>query len=162
MGTAFFDRSRCLPWAKNLPCILCQENCPVSPKAIYTDEIYSTVRDGVQTAYLIKGKNIILKQNVFSPQKLSTGDYFVVLKNKKYKITNNTADTITTAANLPLLKNTNITIQIRLQRPYMDISKCIGCGICEHECPVHGKKAVRISAEGETRSPEKRLLLRNN
>ncbi|MCJ7674679.1 MAG: 4Fe-4S binding protein, partial [Sedimentisphaerales bacterium] len=28
MGTAFFDRSRCLPWAMDKPCIVCEENCP--------------------------------------------------------------------------------------------------------------------------------------
>ncbi|MHC4293906.1 MAG: 4Fe-4S binding protein, partial [Planctomycetota bacterium] len=31
IGTAFFDRNRCLPWAMNRPCIVCEENCPVSP-----------------------------------------------------------------------------------------------------------------------------------
>ncbi|MFA5292029.1 MAG: 4Fe-4S binding protein [Phycisphaerae bacterium] len=36
IGTAFVDRSKCLPWAYGIPCLVCQENCPVSPKAIYT------------------------------------------------------------------------------------------------------------------------------
>ena len=36
IGTAFIDRSKCLPWAFGKPCLVCQENCPVSPKAIYT------------------------------------------------------------------------------------------------------------------------------
>ncbi|MHC4737171.1 MAG: 4Fe-4S dicluster domain-containing protein, partial [Planctomycetota bacterium] len=35
LGTAFFDRNRCLPWAMDKPCIVCEENCPLSPKAIY-------------------------------------------------------------------------------------------------------------------------------
>jgi ferredoxin len=43
MGTAFFDRGRCLPWAMATPCIVCEEWCPVSPKAIYTVE--ETVHD---------------------------------------------------------------------------------------------------------------------
>jgi len=34
LGTAFVDRGRCLPWAMDRPCIVCQEVCPVSPKAI--------------------------------------------------------------------------------------------------------------------------------
>lgn len=38
LGTAFIDRSRCLPWAMNKPCIVCEEVCPVSPKAIYLEE----------------------------------------------------------------------------------------------------------------------------
>ena len=35
IGTAFFDRGRCLPWAMATECIVCEERCPVSPKAIY-------------------------------------------------------------------------------------------------------------------------------
>jgi polyferredoxin len=35
IGTAFFDRGRCLPWAMATQCIVCEEWCPTSPKAIY-------------------------------------------------------------------------------------------------------------------------------
>ena len=35
IGTAFVDRSRCLPWAMATPCIVCEEWCPTSPKTIY-------------------------------------------------------------------------------------------------------------------------------
>jgi polyferredoxin len=35
IGTAFFDRGRCLPWAMATECIVCEEWCPTSPKAIY-------------------------------------------------------------------------------------------------------------------------------
>ena len=35
LGTAFIDRGRCLPWAMATPCIVCEEWCPTSPKAIY-------------------------------------------------------------------------------------------------------------------------------
>ncbi len=35
IGNAFVDRSRCLPWAFGKECLVCQEVCPVSPKAIY-------------------------------------------------------------------------------------------------------------------------------
>jgi hypothetical protein len=43
IGTARFDHTKCLPWAFNTPCIVCQENCPVSPKAIYTREIFNPI-----------------------------------------------------------------------------------------------------------------------
>ncbi len=38
LGTAFYDRGRCLPWAEAIECIVCEEWCPVSPKAIYVEE----------------------------------------------------------------------------------------------------------------------------
>lgn len=38
LGTAFYDKGRCLPWAMATECIVCEEWCPVSPKAIYVQE----------------------------------------------------------------------------------------------------------------------------
>ena len=35
LGIAFYDRGRCLPWAMATECIVCEEWCPTSPKAIY-------------------------------------------------------------------------------------------------------------------------------
>ena len=35
IGTAFYDRGRCLPWAMAMECIVCEEWCPTSPKAVY-------------------------------------------------------------------------------------------------------------------------------
>jgi len=35
IGTAFYDRGRCLPWAMATECIVCEEWCPTSPKAIH-------------------------------------------------------------------------------------------------------------------------------
>ena len=46
IGTAFFDQGRCLPWAMAIPCIVCQEVCPTSPKAIWLEEGSITRRDG--------------------------------------------------------------------------------------------------------------------
>jgi len=34
IGLACFDRDRCLPWAKGIPCLVCEEMCPVPDKAI--------------------------------------------------------------------------------------------------------------------------------
>jgi ferredoxin len=52
----------------------------------------------------------------------------------------------------------NVDILIRLQRPFVDPERCIGCGICEHECPVQGKRAIRVTAENESRDPRHRLV----
>jgi len=46
IGTAFYDRGRCLPWAKDIECIVCEEFCPTSPKAIWFQITEVTTRDG--------------------------------------------------------------------------------------------------------------------
>ncbi len=38
LGVAVIDTDRCLPWAQDKPCIVCQEMCPVAPKAVVLDE----------------------------------------------------------------------------------------------------------------------------
>ena len=45
IGTAFYDHGRCLPWAMQTPCIVCEEFCPTSPKAIWVEEVDAPVRD---------------------------------------------------------------------------------------------------------------------
>jgi MauM/NapG family ferredoxin protein len=96
IGSAYVDRGRCLPWSGNAPCIVCQELCPTSPKAIY------------------------LKKQII------TG-----LDDKR----------------------------IEVQLPYVDLEKCIGCGICEYKCPVKGRPAIRVISAGESRSLKNRILL---
>ncbi len=44
IGTAFIERGRCLPWATGTPCIVCEEFCPTSPKAIWFSEQEAEVR----------------------------------------------------------------------------------------------------------------------
>jgi len=53
IGTAFIDRGRCLPWAFDTDCIVCEEWCPISPKAIQlkTEKVISS-----------DGKEITLKR----------------------------------------------------------------------------------------------------
>jgi polyferredoxin len=46
IGTAFLDRGRCLPWAMATPCIVCEEWCPTSPKAVYLREETAIDREG--------------------------------------------------------------------------------------------------------------------
>ncbi len=77
-------------------CVVCEEVCPVSPKAIFTRNVEVTDRWGAT---------------------------------------------------------------LELKRPYIDPVKCIGCGICEHECPVKDDPAVYVTAIGETRDKSRSLLL---
>ncbi len=101
IGTAFVDRSRCLPWANGIPCIVCEEVCPTSPKAITvekTEAFIGASRDG-------------------------TPRYSTLL------------------------------------RPYVNPERCIGCGVCENKCPVAGKRAIRVSSVGESRSRANQILL---
>ncbi|MFH1369760.1 MAG: 4Fe-4S binding protein [Planctomycetota bacterium] len=161
LGTAFVDRNRCLPWAMDKPCIVCQENCPVSPKAIYTQDVFNTIRDGIVTADAVEGNTIGTLEKL-PADKFGTGDYYVLLENgKRHKIAANTDSSIELQKETELpAQGDKIEIQVRLQKPCVDIEKCIGCGVCEHECPVSGRRAIRVSAEGETRSMDRRLLLR--
>jgi len=46
LGTAFYDLGRCLPWAMHTPCIVCEEWCPTTPKAIWLEEVTVDDRDG--------------------------------------------------------------------------------------------------------------------
>ena len=164
IGTAFFDRNRCLPWAMDKPCIVCEENCPVSPKAIYTQECFNTVRDGILTVKKVTD-NIIEVEQAIVPDKFASGDYHCTVESdERRKITANTENSLEISSDGQFEKmpfpSSKIEVQVRLQQPFVDIEKCIGCGVCEHECPVSGKKAIRVSAEGETRSADRKLLLK--
>ena len=46
VGTAFYDQGRCLPWAMATECIVCEEWCPTSPKAIYLRPVEVTDAEG--------------------------------------------------------------------------------------------------------------------
>jgi len=96
LGTAFIDTTRCLPWANQVPCVVCEEVCPVAPKAIQTHD--EETKD-------VFGKLVVLN------------------------------------------------------KPFIVPDLCIGCGICEAECPVQDQPAVYVPAVGESRSRNRKLLL---
>ncbi len=168
LGTAFVDRSRCLPWTMDKPCIVCQENCPVSPKAIFVKESFSTVRNGNLDHAKISGATVLLSGQVLQPDRFGTGDFFVLAESggisARTRILSNSQNSITLESQFPRELKTSdlkkIALQVRLQAPQVDPERCIGCGICEHECPVSGLRAIRVSAEGESRHKKHSLLLK--
>jgi ferredoxin len=81
-GKAYFDHGRCLPWAKQTPCVRCEEMCPVPDKAIK-----------IRNTFKVAG---------------SDGQ------------------------------------EIEVQQPHVDRDLCVGCGICESNCPVEGPAGIRV------------------
>ncbi|MBW2256931.1 MAG: 4Fe-4S binding protein, partial [Deltaproteobacteria bacterium] len=47
----------------------------------------------------------------------------------------------------------------QVDRPVVDVDRCVGCGLCEARCPVVDLPAIRVSSIGETRDPDNRFLL---
>jgi polyferredoxin len=48
IGTAEVNQELCLPWSQNTPCIVCEEMCPLSPKAIELDTVSVTDSTGLE------------------------------------------------------------------------------------------------------------------
>jgi formate hydrogenlyase subunit 6/NADH:ubiquinone oxidoreductase subunit I len=46
IGTAWINKNRCIPWKFGDPCIVCEEHCPVSPKAIKMVDAEVLLPDG--------------------------------------------------------------------------------------------------------------------
>ncbi|MCX7044187.1 MAG: 4Fe-4S binding protein [Candidatus Sumerlaeota bacterium] len=60
IGLAAFDVTRCLPYAYNRNCAVCEECCPIPDKAIYTIEVEVQDRAGAKT---------IIKRPYIDPEK---------------------------------------------------------------------------------------------
>jgi ferredoxin len=150
------------------PCIVCQENCPVSPKAITTREVFNSINTGsrllvakADTSYLE------FQTSHLESGKYTTGDYYCTISpspdGRRRRIISNWERGLKVDSEIPFdpppSSGSQVQIQIRLQRPYVDPQKCIGCGICQHECPVPGRRAIRVTADGESRDRSHSLLL---
>jgi len=175
LGTAHVDTGRCLPWSNNTPCVVCEEVCPVSPKAIHCEYRQLLLRDGKTLVQAATATSITLRGYpkpgeiagepcTFHPQQYRgdhTTSYHVQLFDRatgvtrRHRIKGNDADTVLIDGTLdPIPQPGDVAaLHLEIKVPKVDTELCIGCGLCEHECPVVGdRRAVYVTAEGETRS----------
>lgn len=171
IGAAFVDRSRCLPWAFGKPCIVCEENCPVSPKAIQTVETleklpgpFLFLGERQNHRWIVEGfqppdippplENLWLVADFSDPSLQwpirAWGQGWIDVDFAPDQTKDEAADMSTVKR--PFF------LAVRLKKPMVDHTRCVGCGICEHECPVRGVPAIRVSAENESRHPERSLI----
>jgi ferredoxin len=168
LGTAFVDRGRCLPWAMDRPCLVCQEVCPVSPKAIFIRTVFEVIRDGQELPVRVLSKGVDLYAPVPHGVNLTSGDYYLRVNGQPgaalRRITAFSGNRLTLEAPLavadsPVFYGAKVDILVKLSRPFVDPTRCTGCGMCEHECPVSGQRAIRVFSENESRSKSGRLLV---
>jgi len=168
LGTAFVDRSRCLPWALDRPCLVCHEMCPVSPKAIFTRTVYEPIREGRDLSARVLSQGVDLYAPLPPGINLASGDYFLRVHGQPEadfrRILGISGNRLTLAKPLAVVGRqvfygAKVDIMVRLLRPYVDAARCIGCGMCEHECPVSGLRAIRVYSENESRSRAGRLIV---
>ena len=173
LGTAFVDRGRCLPWGMDTPCIVCEENCPTSPKAIHLRETLLPLRDGRRhvtgvpggglAGGAVAGGAVALDGPPLAPGSLGPRDHRLrTADGARHAIAGNDASSVSLGAGAAagLAVGDEVTLEVRLRRPYVEPARCTGCGICEHVCPVAGRAGIRVTAEGESRDPRRRLVLR--
>jgi len=182
-GSAHFDVGRCLPWAKNMPCLVCEENCPVSPKAIHTERRQMVLRDGKKVVASATDNSVTLKEwptgPTDPPKPCLLGPGALTPKTDQtfhlsirradglfetHPIKTNTADTVMIDGKFGLkpVEGSMAVLVTELGLPRVDLSQCIGCGICEYKCVVAGdKRAVYVMAVGETRSRQQPEEQRN-
>jgi NAD-dependent dihydropyrimidine dehydrogenase PreA subunit len=91
----------------------------------------------------------------------ATGDYYIAVsasgRQSLYRISSNSGDSITIGSSDPLKTEgvDRLEIQVCLHQPNIDLKRCIGCGTCVHECPVGGRRAIRVTPDNESRSMKK-------
>lgn len=167
IGTAFVDLGRCLPWAMDRPCIVCQENCPVSPKAIFVREVYNPVRNPLPPLIGADPLTVRFGAPVLPAGRFATGDFYCRVEGKSgprpRRIVEHGMDFLAIDPNDPWdpppRPGDGTEVLVRLQRPVVDPEHCIGCGMCEHVCPLSGVKAIRVHAENESRHVGRSFLL---
>ncbi len=160
IGTSFVDRGRCLPWAMERPCLVCEENCPVSPKAIFLRHVWETLRDGERRVVSVSEDGVRVDGPPLPPGALGKGDHALLdARGEHLAILGNDEGSLRVATPGGLAVGEAVAIQIHLAQPYVDPDRCTGCGICEHVCPLTGQAAIRVTPENESRNPRRRMTV---
>ncbi|WP_372683224.1 4Fe-4S binding protein [Desulfosarcina sp.] len=136
-------------------------------RAAFTRDEYRPIRlGGDWRLRSLEGNQLTFDGPALPSDRFATGDYYVSIDGNPGVPPARIADigsSGVTLADHPFVdvagKGDRITVLVRLQLPYVDPAQCIGCGVCEHECPVKGRRAIRVTAENETRERRHRLLL---
>jgi polyferredoxin len=139
IGTAFFDTTRCLPYAFGINCIVCQEHCPVSPKAIWLSEGPRLSRKDQEVAAKAADEaaaaGVWTDATTFTEQEEAAGE----------EMTFDIDEEIGKADEGPV------------KLPHVDLTGCTGCGFCEWVCVVVDTPAIRVTSVGESRNPKNRI-----
>jgi ferredoxin len=117
IGTAVFDKSRCLPWARGEECLTCEEQCPLPEKAI-----------SHETSLVANNEWLKMPQ----PRR----NRYEELDAKRAKGPLAPEDEKELAAMPPKMRP--------MALPYVIRDRCIGCGTCENVCPIDGPGGVRV------------------
>jgi ferredoxin len=149
------------------PCLVCHELCPVSPKAIFIRTAFETIRDAQALPARVQGQGVDLSAVIPTEVNLASGDYYLRPTGQPQaalrRITGFNGTRLTLERPLPgeglPADGAKVDIVVKLQRPFVDAAKCIGCGMCEHDCPVAGLRAIRVYSENESRSRSGRMLI---
>ena len=127
IGTAVFDHSRCLPWARGEECLTCEEMCPVTPRAI-----------SHRTVEVANNDWLALPQD--------RRNRYEQLEAKREEEGLTPAEEEELDAMPPKMR--------LLALPHLLPCRCIGCGVCENVCPVDGRSGIRVERLQTGAAPE--------
>jgi ferredoxin len=124
IGRAYIDRNICIPWSEGRDCLVCEELCPVPKKAVIFAE-GSAIAQGGRT----------------DPGVAAPGDAGSVGGAAGSAGGSTAAGGESTAA-----AGQDQAVKL----PYVAPELCIGCGICQYNCPLPDQAAIVVRTVQES------------